>query len=89
MQAPIGTRHIFIEFAHRDDGLPRASAAYEFDTHLAPGGHAVLRDFYVAATSRIGAPFALTRRGRTSLYLTFENAMAHAFFAAAGAEVAA
>ena len=86
MQAPVTTRQIFIEFAHRD-GLPRDWAAYEFDTHLAPGGHAVLRDFYVAATSRIGAPFVLPRRERAALHLTFENAMAHAYFE--GAEVAA
>jgi hypothetical protein len=80
MRPPSGTRHHFIEFAHRD-GLPREHAAFEYDNHLTANGQAMLKDWYLH-TSRVGAPFTLNRAQRLSLYLTFENAQAHAWFAA-------
>jgi hypothetical protein len=80
MIPPQGTRQIFIAFAQRDLGLSASHAAWEYDNKLTGNGHALLRDFYLH-TSRVGAPFAMNRAERHSLYLTFENAQAHAFFA--------
>lgn len=80
MIPPQGARQIFIAFAQRDLGLSASHAAWEYDNKLTANGHALLRDFYLH-TSRIGAPFAMTRAERHSLYLTFENALGHAFFA--------
>jgi hypothetical protein len=80
MIPPSGTRQIFINFAQRDLGLRADHAAWEYDNKLTGNGHALLRDFYLH-TSRLGAPFAMTRAERRSLYLTFENAQSHAFFA--------
>ena len=71
------TRHIFIEFAHRD-GISRSDAADEFDNYLTANGHAVLKDFYLTVR-RTGARLVLTRARRAALYCTFENAQNHAW----------
>jgi hypothetical protein len=82
MTLPFATRPTFIGFAQRDCGLTAAQAAWEFDNVLTANGHAVLRDFYLH-TSRVGAPFAMNRAERRSLFMSFENAQGHAYFDAA------
>ena len=80
MSPPRGTRQIFIQFAQRDLGISASHAGWELDNKLTANGHAMLQDHYLH-TSRIGAPFALTRTERRSLFATFENARNHAAFA--------
>lgn len=78
MKPPKGTRDIFIRFLVRE-GVPRLHAVWEYDNMLTVNGQAVLRDWYLHA-SRVGAPFAIDRARRASIYESFCNAQNHATF---------